>query len=454
MKKYLRSAHVFSVMCMLVLFFSACGNNTQTGGGPPGTKTATRPAETPVATPTATPEPVLVSGAGWKLLKSFPFRQDNTAGYSSMDLVPVGGASKILYVARQDQASVSMHKVVFRSTDLGASWSALTLPALPVGTFNILTDPQTPDRVMLQLEYESEKGLAYISEDRGDHWKLLPVPVAYHGDTKVLEVHLLAGRIYVADYWTTDLINWHHWLLEKVSDSTNLGIMIDPFHPETLYSIRGACDYPYTLAGGHFVVCISHDGGQSWTPFLKGLVYDPPYYTPEFCFASENSAEMYAWGNKNGDILWSQDGGNSWQRIAGAAGAPLYCRSGILGPGGIPSYALPEYSDFDFLPEQENYNPESMATSTVLMGISNLGQAYHASSRDHTYRPGEPQILAGVSVYEPGKGWVKVAPRPFTNTFAIDYGPRIQLFTLANGKNLLFASYHGELYSYTGPLNF
>ena len=450
-----KGVNKFAFICLLLIALTSCSQG-QTSSSL-SMKQPIKPASaiTAIPKPTTTPariDPPLIANAGWKKLGTFPLKQTNPTDVSNIKVVPVGGQSKVLYVIHTQATTVPADEALYRSNNLGISWTAVKVPEAMTNLYTVYTDPQAPDRVLLQGGFDdnSTRKTSYISEDRGDHWQSIPLPPAFQNiaiSGNAIEMRLLAGRLYVAEYWTMDLKNWTQWA-PKPAEPTSLGLEINPQNPDTLFAFKQiACTHPQTDTTGYlFSLCASNDAGQSWTSIMDNLHIAGPRYSPTFCLAPDHPQNMFVWNAYDGSVLWSRDSGQTWQHLANSVWNPFFCQSTIISGGGLMTQ--------NELPERMMYGSGKGADNAIQIGISNLGVPYHASSLDHTYWQGGPKILAGISIYQDGQGWIKVAPRPFNHTFIFQDEPKIQLFTLTDGTNMLLTWYHNDLYRYTGSLNF
>ncbi|MCG3127107.1 MAG: Xyloglucanase [Phycisphaerae bacterium] len=195
---------------------------------------------------------------------------------------------------------------VWRSTDGGATWQALTdqMPSSAIGALAI--DP-SDDRVIYagtgeaNFANHSRYGLGVMkSTDRGDSWTLLARET-------------FAGRC-----------------ISRIA--------ISPAHPNTLYAgVTRAGGFPamaaakgHPQAEGPLGVFRSDDGGVTWTR-LPGL---PDLCATDVAIDPQNPGVIYAavghiFGSPDNGIYRSGDGGWTWTKLSGGLPAGTYGRISV-----------------------------------------------------------------------------------------------------------------------------
>jgi len=171
---------------------------------------------------------------------------------------------------------------IYASADAGLDWSASG--QLPSPVTQLLGDPRDPDSV-----YAATWGGLYVSRDRGKTWSVLFVPP------------------------------------HQFNESTHVcGLAFDPFAPATIFT--GRCEDSY---GTGFR---STDAGRTWTAMrtefgsFTAFAVDP--LRRGRVFASLEFA--------GGEVIVSNDGGNSWSPLNDYGNIPFSARSlSVAGDGTV-----------------------------------------------------------------------------------------------------------------------
>ena len=347
---------------------------------------------------------------------------------------------------------------LYRSDDQGQHWRAYPLPEATANC-SLEVDPTNADAlVLLDGQYHP-----YLSRDGGQSWQPVPDPPRWIPNQPFRlfpTVQIMAGRLYVEGYWTTDLTHWTRWY--PVADEQNHVLaQIDPQQPQTLYTavdpneVRCA-GMPTTLELGaepafyQAQLCRSDDGGQTWRFLAVVVVQD--HETAAFCLALNHPETLYTWGytaqsvpnpypgGVTGDPLRSTDGGQTWTRLPGIfVGA-------AAGLENFPSCASNAYAgqssvtvDADDLIVDDNQWEN--------FGVTANGDFYHIVDTAGT-RQGVT-MRAGVSLLT-DTGWKVIAPYPEgVTTPDTNYRLRMLLITPTAGASALLAFTDQNVYEYS-----
>ena len=227
----------------------------------------------------------------------------------------------------------------FKSTDGGASWSAVfTGPSnLSVGVRDLAIDPQTPNTL-----YASNGGDVFKSTDGASSWgwrakaRWLIGALAVDPQTPA-NVYAGTGDDFSAAaggiFKSTDYLD--SWSWNPSSGLTGFvkyvtALVFDPQTPTTLYAGMWTTYYGPHVGG----VYKSTDGGTSWNAtglsnlrggigFTSGLAIDPQ--TPTTLYATSGS---YVGSLFIGGVFKSTDGGESWRAVTDLAASP----HALIGP--------------------------------------------------------------------------------------------------------------------------
>lgn len=273
---------------------------------------------------------------------------------------------------------------VFKSTDGGASWTAVFdgEPAAAIGAIAI--DPRN-DRVVWvgtgesnpRNDAEPGDGI-YRSVDGGETWRHAGLPGSAHisaisidpRNPRVIAAGAL-GRISAGDanrgvYVTRD--NGIHWSRTLyVGPSSGVSSLVRaPNHPSTLFAgVWQIRRLPWTLESGgpHGGIYRSDDNGIKWRKLTgHGL---PDGLTGRIGLAAGGGGRIYALiQSRAGDLWRSDDGGANWR---------LMPHSPFL--GARPFYFSSIYVD--------PANPDRLINVSLILSLSNDGgRSFHAIAED------------------------------------------------------------------------
>ena len=227
---------------------------------------------------------------------------------------------------------------LFVSEDLGLNWRELpalrSVSSVPKWSFpapphvghvkHINFDPDNPNTIYASVEV----GGLLRSTDGGESWDEFP---GLYEDVHRLMVHpadpsflyAVTGRgLYTAPERGA---RWEQWTKrEDEIGGYPDGFVFRPSDPKLLF-MTAADDAPGTWRNTHFAgarISRSKDGGRSWEILKNGLPDRLQASIEAFCLEEAGSAtEIYA-GTTAGEILCSQDLGDSW-KVAVKGLAPI-----------------------------------------------------------------------------------------------------------------------------------
>jgi photosystem II stability/assembly factor-like uncharacterized protein len=231
---------------------------------------------------------------------------------------------------------------LFRSLDYGRTWQELpairevpgtekwTFPPPPhvAHTKSFLVDPRNARAIYAAIE----QGALLKTEDGGRTWREL---ASYHRDDDFWyrDVHRIVARPNHPDelYMTTGMGLYRTadagrtW--EQLTDRDfRIGypdhLVFSPLDDRTLF-MSGAAQDPGTWRTSHFAaatVMKSRDGGRAWEPAGRGLPREMRANIEAMCIATHPGGFSLFAGDTDGEIWASDDGGESWLRIARGLG--------------------------------------------------------------------------------------------------------------------------------------
>jgi photosystem II stability/assembly factor-like uncharacterized protein len=220
--------------------------------------------------------------------------------------------------------TLSSLALVWKSTDGGAHWSHLPLPA-PSSIFDqpgaLVRPPSAPGTVYVALDMTT----LYRSGDGGASWTALPGPDPKGFGIETLAVDAYdANRLYASDgvrtFYSKD--GGHHW---SVTDSAQLSgaskLVADPSQPLAVYA--------FLYESSNDPVYKSLDGGVTWASVSANL--------PRGGLDLEVGRSGAVYVFVSGLLYASADGGKSWQQVV--AQFPFAVDSGAGGRlyGATPS---------------------------------------------------------------------------------------------------------------------
>jgi photosystem II stability/assembly factor-like uncharacterized protein len=262
-------------------------------------------------------------GASWKAISSaLPSSVDVT----SLEIDPVTTATLYAVLTYNNQTS-NPYSRVYKSDNGGAKWNEADsgLPATD-RVNSVVIDPKTPDTLYAGVS-NANKGGVYKSTDGGRSWRESDSGMPSHIGVTCLAIGpetspvLYAGTCGRGVYKSTD--GGVSWKAENSMTSTvtwPTSLAIDPKTITTLYAL----DQPYGLLK-------STDGGSNWEQVNSGLPSNPVLVT-SLAIDPDTPSTLYAGashipGNNSGCVYKSIDGGSNWKPIN--AGIPLVSMSAL-----------------------------------------------------------------------------------------------------------------------------
>ncbi|MEZ5263478.1 MAG: hypothetical protein R2755_17320 [Acidimicrobiales bacterium] len=235
----------------------------------------------------------------------------------------------------RDRIYVGAQPGGFRSTDGGASWQEMALPVVeeclvgPPRTTNLVVDPRDPAIVWAGAEIDG----VFRSEDHGVTWArcadLGPLPL--NGDVHGVAVRpdgdgaatVLVGGPFGLTRSTDEGRSWELTHFPGFHERNEFAycrlVMVKADDPQTIFVGTGD-----SIPGETGGLRISRDGGRSWK--LAALPEEPNSVV--YWMANHPARpEVVACASLFGQLFWSTDGGESWEK----------CRRGF---GEIRSLAL------------------------------------------------------------------------------------------------------------------
>jgi photosystem II stability/assembly factor-like uncharacterized protein len=202
------------------------------------------------------------------------------------------------------------HFGVYRSTDAGYNWEIVNdgLPA-EANVTHLCFDPDNPKTiyaaVMKSMDMKTNGGL-YVTDDRGDSWRALPIPeeIECVNDVRTDQQN---GKIYIAcgmsdgapekgGVWVSR-DKGQTW--RKIFDMPFIyQVAISPLDSKRLaVSVGENTEINYLNPGAY----LSFDGGKTWKKSNQGL--GQPYWLCEL-----------KWDLTDSDIIWSGLIGSGWYK--------------------------------------------------------------------------------------------------------------------------------------------
>ena len=367
---------------------------------------------------------------GWSRVWSLPISTAQRNGANPF-LSWSPAQPQTLYLCVFGQPVMSSVKVaprsplLFRSKDGGKTWAPLTLPA-PAARCAVYPDPAQAGHIALLNDH----GAVYFSADAGDSWQPVLPPADATANGAAFEA-IAGGRIYVGAYWTSDLHSWTRWFTGNSATAPLPPLAVDPFHPDTLYTLQAGCSgAPLAPAGASNGVCRSDDGGHSWRYLLSAIHLPGP--TPVICLLPTQPGALFVWsarllthGADIGTFARSDDGGATWT----AQGLPQESQPPVFSPAASCSGHTSFYGSP--LGGIDAVRDDGAIYTTVMPGVGGS-------------RP------VGVIVYRNG-AWQVVAPNPL-RVNPTHVPPSVVWLLQPDGHYTLLAISDSALYRYDAQI--
>src|ERR1051326_2162352 len=224
---------------------------------------------------------------------------------------------------------------VYKSTNSGGTWSATNLTRVSVYSLNF--DPTNPSIV-----YAGVSGGVYKSTDGGTNWTAMNNGLNYtitsggqnYTYGRLIEAITIApqtpntlfaasgsyqyGGVFKSVDGGSSWISVNNGLTSVQGGQTYTqpisSVIVDPGNPATLYA---GVSYPYANNGALYK---STNGGNTWTPAITGLTYDPGvgqnyaiYRVNSFTIDPSSPSTVYA--GTNYGLYKSTNSGGNWSQI-------------------------------------------------------------------------------------------------------------------------------------------
>ncbi len=222
---------------------------------------------------------------------------------------------------------------LFVSDDLGLNWTELanlrSVPSVAKWSFpapphighvkHINFDPENPNTIYAAIEV----GALLRSTDGGEQWEELGAADLYE-DVHRLMIHPSNGKFLYAVtgrglYASSQAgARWEQWTKrEDEIGGYPDGLVFRPSDPKLMF-MTAAQDAPGTWRPSHFAgarISRSKDGGRSWEILKNGLPDRLQASIEAFCLEESGSATEIFAATTAGEILHSNDLGDSWKVI-------------------------------------------------------------------------------------------------------------------------------------------
>jgi hypothetical protein len=240
---------------------------------------------------------------------------------------------------------------LFWSGDGGASWEMMRSlwdqPArkkwfgggadLP-GIHSVAVDPRDGNRVAVAVSC----GGVWLTDDGGANWRrggpgmwAAYMPPEHKDEPDIQDPHRLVHcpsrpeamwvQHHNGVFRSTDgAASWRE--VETVQPSRfGFAVAVHPHDPETAWFVPAVKDERRIPVDGRVVVARTRDGGQSCQVLTRGLPQEHAYdLTYRHALDVDGTGESLAFGSTTGSLWASEDGGDSWQHVAGHL-PPVYC---------------------------------------------------------------------------------------------------------------------------------
>jgi hypothetical protein len=282
---------------------------------------------------------------------------------------------------------------VWKTTDGGKIWKALTDSQTSLAIGSLAIDPQNHDTIYAGTGEANNSGDSYYgagilkSTDGGDNWKDIPgpfvQPVAQHIGALAVSPRASNTVIAGADggiYLSSDAGNtWKPVLTE----APGTAVVFDPSNPSTVYAALGdPCGATCGISGNG--VYKSSDGGNTWTQqtgsganaFPKtgvgriALAMSPS--TPTTLYAAVQDGSELISSNPTAPLLgvWkTTDSGNTWNEMGQPpddnSSGEIFC--GFNGQ-----------CDYDLVIQVHPQNPNVVVVGGVTLALSTNGQNFNS----------------------------------------------------------------------------
>jgi photosystem II stability/assembly factor-like uncharacterized protein len=220
--------------------------------------------------------------------------------------------------------------LVYRSDDEGESWTACDsvkrIPGYETWTFpppphiphvrSIVADPQVMGGVYIGVE----EGGVYRSADSGDSWESLNEGLYW-------DVHNVAPAADASELYATTGAGFHrsedggaHWqhVQEGLTHRYTVSLLVSQKYPGRLFTAAAFAPPPSWSQGANAAIFRSENGGRNWHRLEQGL---PPRFDAMVTALAEDEAG-WVFATAGGEVLVSENGGESWQVLASNLSTP------------------------------------------------------------------------------------------------------------------------------------
>ncbi|MEU5382312.1 WD40/YVTN/BNR-like repeat-containing protein, partial [Kitasatospora cineracea] len=211
------------------------------------------------------------------------------------------------------------------------------------GMHTILTDPRDPDALLVAVS----SGGAYRSADGGASWEpsntgirtdFLPERFPEFGQCvhKIARDAVDPDRLYLQNhggvYRSDDAGRTWKSVADGLPADFGFGVAAHPHDPDTAYLFPLDADYARLPVDRRCRVFRTTDAGDTWQPLDAGLPTEQHYgvvLRDALCTDDANPAGVY-FGNRNGEVYGSPDGGEHWSLLVSHLPDVLCVRAAAL----------------------------------------------------------------------------------------------------------------------------
>lgn len=420
--------------------------------GSPGVVATHKPAASDTTAPVISPQ------AGWQHLWTLPAlppaapgTYGNNPPYTPQFAWSPANSQR-LYLCRAtiDYQMPAILRDLYRSDNAGAHWNAYPMPETAANC-RLQVDPTSADILVLQ----DDKNNSFVSRDGAQHWQKVPNPPTWNAGAGAPNLQIVGGRLYAGGYWTDDLVHWTRWY-PVAGEQGSVSLVVHA--PQTLYTSVLAGEYRCAgspqLERSALAICRSGDGGSTWHFLARLFPTNSASGAPLLCSDLNGSNALYAWGSVPGGasgLLFSADGGSSWQSLPAYFGGPQGSTPELNCNTGVNSTMLPSTMDAgtNTVPAPTTVDPwrktDNPADTSYSFALAPDGTIYHAGlfavSDQGTALP------AGISVFRHNRWEQAVSSFPVPVSVEQDT-LRLLLITPPGGTSFLLAYTDQDVYVY------
>lgn len=357
-----------------------------------------------------------------------------------------------LYLCRAtiDYQMPAILRDLYRSDDTGAHWNAYPMPETAANC-RLQVDPTNAD----VLVFQDDKNNSFVSKDGAQHWQKVLNPPTWNTGAGVPNLQIVGGRLYAEGYWTEDLTHWTRWY-PVAGEQSSVYLVVHA--PHMLYTSVSAGEYHCAgspqLESSALALCRSEDGGQTWHFLARLFLTNPASAAPLLCSDLNGSDALYAWGSIPGGpsgLLFSPDGGSSWQTLPSYFGGPQGSTPELNCNTGLDRVTLPSTMDAgtNTVPAattvdvwQKTDNP---ADTYYSFALAPDGTIYHAGL--YAVSDQGTALPAGISIFR-HNSWQQIVPSFPVPVSITQDTLRLLLITPPGGAPFLLAYTDQDMYVY------